>query len=206
MKTLVVERSTETQSVALVVDGATTARTFPALGVRTASWCVKVRDFLSEHGLAFKDLDRFVVGTGPGSFAGVRAAIAFAQGCALGAGKPYVFGIPSAFAFARAGVRTAVVGDARRGQYWVIIFNGFAVEIDFTLVSKEDLFESVPEDGRVASPDDARIGELLTSVFGERYVGAGTPLAERLAEAAVANPAALKAEPLPTYLSPAVRD
>ena len=29
-------------------------------------------------------VDRIVVGMGPGSFAGVRSAIAFAQGCALG--------------------------------------------------------------------------------------------------------------------------
>lgn len=205
MKTLVVERSTETQSVALVADGATIGKVFPALGVRNAGWCVKVRDFLAERGLAFKDLDRFVVGTGPGSFAGVRAAIAFAQGCALGAGKQYAFGIPSAYAFARTGKRIAVVGDARRGQHWRIAFDGHAVARDFALFGKEELYAAVPEDCAVATPDGARIGDLLASIFGDRFLGPGVPLAERLAEAAEANPAALKPEPLPVYLSPAVR-
>ena len=73
------------------------------------------------------DLDgvgRIVVGTGPGSFAGIRSAIAFAQGFALGR-KCEVLGLPSPCAVAAqvyAGAKggdfpLAVVGDARRGKF-----------------------------------------------------------------------------------------
>ena len=74
-------------------------------------------------------VDRIVVGTGPGSFAGVRAALAFAQGYALGRPQCEVFGLPSACALAGEG-RLAVVGDARRGQFWVALFDGFKVDWD----------------------------------------------------------------------------
>ena len=44
-------------------------------------------------------VDRIVVGTGPGSFAGIRSALAFAQGFALGS-KCEVMGLPSPCAVA----------------------------------------------------------------------------------------------------------
>ena len=40
-------------------------------------------------------VDRIVVGTGPGSFAGIRSALAFAQGYALGRPSCEVLGLPS---------------------------------------------------------------------------------------------------------------
>ena len=45
------------------------------------------------------DVELIVVGTGPGSFAGVRAAIAFAQGCSVGNGCE-VLALPSPCAIA----------------------------------------------------------------------------------------------------------
>ena len=65
--------------------------------------------------LALEGVDRIVVGTGPGSFAGIRSALAFAQGYALGR-RCEVLGLPSACALAGDGL-LAVVGDARRGCF-----------------------------------------------------------------------------------------
>jgi tRNA threonylcarbamoyl adenosine modification protein YeaZ len=45
---------------------------------------------MDESLLAFRDLDRIVVTTGPGSFTGLRVGIAAARGIALAAGKPAV--------------------------------------------------------------------------------------------------------------------
>ena len=42
-------------------------------------------------------------------------------------------------------------------------------------------------------------------MFGERYLGGQTPTGEGLGRFAEANPSALKPEPLPIYLNPAVR-
>ncbi len=56
-----------------------------------------------------------VIGTGPGSYTGVRISIAAAQGVALSRGWP-VLGWPS---IATSTVGTySVLGDARRGQYY----------------------------------------------------------------------------------------
>lgn len=59
---------------------------------------------------------RIVVGTGPGSYTGVRIAIAAAQGIALARGWP-VFGLPSIATATEVPCR--VLGDARRGLFYV---------------------------------------------------------------------------------------
>ena len=88
--TLFLERSSAVQSVALARGGAVVAaEAFKGLDARSGEWAVRVRDFV-----AGRRLSRLVVGTGPGSFAGVRAALAFAQGYAIGSGCE-VLGLPS---------------------------------------------------------------------------------------------------------------
>jgi tRNA threonylcarbamoyl adenosine modification protein YeaZ len=174
---------------------------------------VKIRDFLAEHGLGFSGLDRIVVGTGPGSFAGIRGALAFAQGLALGikakrpelAQESIVYGLPSAAALADAAGLTAVVGDARRGLFWVVVYEGAKMVSGFRLVQREDLAAAVSEAATVLTSDGARIGETLKEVSGDRYAGSRPPSAGELARIALAHPDVLVCEPLPVYLSPAVR-
>ena len=156
-------------------------------------------------GLDLSGVDRIVVGTGPGSFAGVRAAIAFAQGYALGKPECEVFGLPSPCALAGDG-RVAVVGDARRGLFWIALFDGFEQKGDVFLADAGLLESSVPAGFSVVAADEARIGERLKEAFGPRYVGGGVPTDEGLRRFAEANPGALKREPLPVYLTPAVRE
>ena len=72
-------------------------------------------------------LGLIVVGTGPGSYTGVRISIAAAQGVALSRSVP-VIGRPSIVVL-DAAERYAVIGDARRGQAYVtIIENGELME------------------------------------------------------------------------------
>lgn len=183
--------------------------------------------------IASLDLDgveRIVVGTGPGSFAGIRAALAFAQGFALG--RPCeVLGLPSPCAIAaQLGGRgpLAVIGDARRGKLWISLFDGFSLVCDIFQVDSafvagsvptnpgsvptflegsvpKTLMGSVPTDCRVVTPDEARIGAMLKAAFGARYLGGQTPTAEGLRTFAEANPSLLTPEPRPIYLNPAVR-
>jgi tRNA threonylcarbamoyl adenosine modification protein YeaZ len=47
-------------------------------------------DLLRDAELQFGDVDRFAVTTGPGSFTGIRVALAAAHGLALGTGKPII--------------------------------------------------------------------------------------------------------------------
>jgi len=162
------------------------------------------RDGAWTDGLELDGVGRIVVGTGPGSFAGVRSAIAFAQGYALGTGCE-VLGLPSACALADGG-KVAVVGDARRGLVWVALFEGFALAKDVFQVPFATLASAVPEDFAVTTPDAQRIGARLQETFGERYRGGATPTDEGLRRFAEANPAILRPEPLPLYLNPAVRE
>lgn len=179
MKTLYIERSTGE--------------------VRSGDWVAK---------LDLEDVGRIVVGTGPGSFAGIRSAIAFAQGFAMGRKGVEVFGIPSPCAVAGSmGLegRLAVVGDARQGKIWIALFDGRTLEKEVFQIESADLAETVPSDYRVVSPDDRRIGALLKETFGGRYLGERIPAEDGLRSYAEACPEALKPEPLPIYLNPAVR-
>ena len=94
--------------------------------------------------LDLEGVGRIVVGTGPGSFAGIRSALAFAQGYALGT-KCEVLGLPSACALAGEG-RLAVVGDARQGKIWIALFNGFNLERDVFQVNESELKGAIPAD------------------------------------------------------------
>ena len=165
--------------------------------------------------LDLEGVERIVVGTGPGSFAGIRSALAFAQGYAL-ATHCEVLGLPSACAIAAQTIEQsnnpniqtmhlAVVGDARQGKFWIALFDGMKLERDVFQVNLAELKGSVPTDCRVVTPDAKRIDGLLQGMFGDRYLGGRTPNGEGLRRFAEANPSVLKPEPLPIYLNPAVR-
>ena len=165
--------------------------------------------------LDLEGVGRIVVGTGPGSFAGIRSALAFAQGYAL-ATKCEVLGLPSACAIAAQTIdqsnssnnqtmHLAVVGDARQGKAWIALFDGFRLEKDIFQVNQGELKGAVPAGYDVVTPDATRIDGLLRETFGECYRGGRTPNDEGLRRFAEACPSILKPEPLPIYLNPAVR-
>ena len=201
MKTLVIDRSTDVQSVAFVGDdGRVESATLEGSDCRSGEWAARVMEFL-----AGRVPDRIAVGTGPGSFAGIRAALAFAQGYAIGSGCE-VLGLPSPCACAPAEGPLAVVGDARRGMFWVALFDGRRLVTDIFQTDGEKLPYRVPMGAVVVTPDAKRIDALLKEKFGDAYRGGSVPTAAGLAGYFAANPAALKPEPLPLYLNPAVRD
>lgn len=201
MNTLFIDRSTDKGSLALVKDGVVVASAeLNSVGINSGAWVSEVRAFLADA-----LLDGIVVGTGPGSFAGIRAALAFAQGYAIGSACT-VKGLPSPCAFAPTEGPLAVVGDARRGKYWVALFDGPKLVTNIFQVDGEMLHLRVPIGVKVVTPDAARIESLLKETFGSDYAGGVCPTASALAAAALANPSFLVSEPLPVYLNPAVRD
>lgn len=97
-----------------------------------------VQDVLSQAGWGKADLTRVAVGVGPGSFTGVRVALALAQGITLGLRIPGV-GVSSLRAVAlgagdeerRARV---VVRDARRDEFFVARYGPDGSELDAPFV------------------------------------------------------------------------
>jgi tRNA threonylcarbamoyl adenosine modification protein YeaZ len=92
-----------------------------------------------------KGLGRFlglVVGTGPGSYTGVRIAIAAAHGVALSREVPVV-GVPSLEAcldYGReSGVDYGVIGDARRGRFYLAEVRGGRLRAQPSLVAPSEL-------------------------------------------------------------------
>jgi len=170
--------------------------------------------------LALDGIERIVVGTGPGSFAGIRSAIAFAQGYQLGRPEVEVLGLPSPGAIAamldpKAVKNLAVVGDARQGKIWLALFRNLqpvreVFQVEATAAAPEALIAAVTEtlgdSAEVVSPDDRRIGGFLKQTFGDRYLGETLPTTEGLRAYAEKRPEQLKPEPLPIYLNPAVRN
>ncbi len=81
---------------------------------------------LADAGLGLADVDRLVVGVGPGPFTGLRVGVVTATTLGLALGRP-VTGVCSLDALARqwadagAPARFAVVSDARRREvYWAV--------------------------------------------------------------------------------------
>lgn len=155
--------------------------------------------------LDLTDVSRIVVGIGPGSFAGIRSALSFALGYAVGKSCE-VLGLPSPCAIIAEDGAFAVIGDARREKYWIALFADKKLICPVFQVEKDQLHLRVPLSAKVVSPDDARIGELLKETFETRYLGLRLPSEAGLKTYAEAHPEALIKEPLPIYLNPAVRD
>jgi tRNA threonylcarbamoyladenosine biosynthesis protein TsaB len=139
MLTLAVETSSPVGSVAIVRDGAVVAETaiqsVPASPrtrriTHSTNLAPAVERLAAEAGLAISDFDLLAAGLGPGSFTGVRVAIATLKGYALAFPKPVV-GVSSMDALALANkdrlpggcTSLAVVVDAGRGEVYCSVYS-----------------------------------------------------------------------------------
>ncbi|MBU4199931.1 MAG: tRNA (adenosine(37)-N6)-threonylcarbamoyltransferase complex dimerization subunit type 1 TsaB [Verrucomicrobia bacterium] len=171
---------------------------------------------LERTSLALSQVDCFAVGLGPGSYTGLRMAVATVMGLAL-PDRRSVYGVSSAEAMAAAflaesvAVSAMVIGDARRHQLWARLFTrqegGCAAASPWMLREPEALAEL--QASAWITPDWDRIGFLLKAqvpsacrLIEERRI----PTAALVGLAACRRiRAAIPSEPLtPIYLHPAV--
>lgn len=137
------------------------------------------------------------VGLGPGSFAGIRAAIATLQGMGIALGLQPV-GFPSAAILALASglKKVTVIGDARRGTLWSVRYTvseaGIKQETPFTVLNRATFTPTA----NMVSPDAARLKEFNLPLV--------EPRAELLQETFAALAESCTNDPLPIYLHPAV--
>ncbi len=143
MITLGIELSSRQGSVALLKDGALLAeKTWVGERVRHNTIFQTLEDLLKEANVSYGDISLYAVGRGPGSFSGMRMSFAVAQVLALPT-KTEVRAVSSGAALALQVAQTflsvpggqtgmsapqkiAVIGDARREQFWVGFFSSAA--------------------------------------------------------------------------------
>jgi tRNA threonylcarbamoyl adenosine modification protein YeaZ len=124
MKILAVEFSSEYRSVALMRDGAVLGRA-AVQGGRASIGLVE--QALQQAGCEREEVETIVVGLGPGSYTGIRGALAFAQGWQLAQGVK-LLGISSVECLAvRAQMEkifgpVSIVIDAQRNEFYLARF------------------------------------------------------------------------------------
>jgi tRNA threonylcarbamoyladenosine biosynthesis protein TsaB len=114
MLILAFDTATDVATSALVSDG-------EVLGERTSRAVTLLEDvdaLLRQAGTHTRELEALAVGTGPGSFTGVRIGLATARGLALALGLP-VAGVSTLDALAAGAPGAFPVIDARRGEVFV---------------------------------------------------------------------------------------
>ena len=156
-----------------------------------------VPDALARLRLSPSDITHCAIGLGPGSFAGIRSALAFLQGFAAPRRLP-ILGISSAAATAKVAQAflsahdakgdLTILGDARRGHYWVYAQGEMRLVpyAEFTLGTAGNAF----------SPEAERL-----CLAGVRPA---IPMARAVGELALDPSIPKLSPPLPIYLHPAV--
>lgn len=114
MTILAIDTSTNHGSVALLVDDALRLDETFAADRRAGAALFPV---LERAAAAAPRVDRVAIGLGPGSYAGVRIAIAAALGWKLGRGAQLV-GLPSVAALETDAPAYLAIGDARRDTFY----------------------------------------------------------------------------------------
>jgi tRNA threonylcarbamoyladenosine biosynthesis protein TsaB len=180
--------STPQASVALAVGGTVFTRAL-AQGQQAALLVPAIQDVLNEGGVAYKELAAIVTTTGPGSFTGLRIALATLHGLVLAHGTPIrLLTAPQAVAFEINQPHFHVALNAGKGELFVQSFSGTAPTGDIRLVKPAELAD-------------------LPDCYGH-HVGVDHPhyrpgpQAATLCSIAPQLPAATLAEAMPHYIRP----
>ncbi|MCP3987093.1 MAG: tRNA (adenosine(37)-N6)-threonylcarbamoyltransferase complex dimerization subunit type 1 TsaB [bacterium] len=209
---LALESATRVMSVA-ILEGPRVVAELSTEGARVHSERLLpgIDTVLKEAGLTLGDLDAIAVSTGPGSFTGLRIAIATAKGLAFGAGPPVV-GVSTLAALARAahGAEGPVAAllDARRGELYAGVWGSADAEGEpiaaESVYSPEELSRLLPPGTRVVVGEDAAEGAAGLAAPGLERLPAVAARAGRVGELAQVRLAAGFAraaeELLPSYL------
>jgi tRNA threonylcarbamoyl adenosine modification protein YeaZ len=188
MTILAIDTSTNRGSVALLADGALLLdETFTADRSHSA-----ILFSVLERAIALApSLDQIAIGLGPGSYAGIRIAIAAAIGLELGTGAKLV-GLPSVAALETVDTRYLAIGDARRETfYFTAVDDGLSTEGPLLLNEAElrdrlashsglPVFTTEPvpgfPDAQLALPSAARLARLAALARGITATGDLEPI------------------------------
>ncbi|MBS0274904.1 MAG: tRNA (adenosine(37)-N6)-threonylcarbamoyltransferase complex dimerization subunit type 1 TsaB [Proteobacteria bacterium] len=166
-----------------------------------------VEDAMRQSGIAFADIERLAVTTGPGSFTGQRVGLAFMRGLRVALKKPLV-GVTTLEAMCAAALNeaktdyAAAIHDARRGEAYLAITSETEVLLPPTLVTLDAAASKIS--GSVPQASVALAGtaaQLIADGLGARAIvtSIGQPDALWVARLAAVAPEPAEA-PHPLYL------
>jgi tRNA threonylcarbamoyl adenosine modification protein YeaZ len=160
MKTLAVDTALGACSVAITADGATRAHRWVAMPRGHAeALAPMVDEAMGEAGLAFADLDRLAVTTGPGTFTGQRVGLAFMRGLRIALGRPLV-GLTTLEVMAAAAAEeaktpwVAVLHEAKRGEVYGALYQGRETILPVQVASYEAFMEEILKVTEGLTPGD----------------------------------------------------
>jgi len=179
------ETGSSTASLAIVAHGRVLGEFSRPVSSHAASIPEEVNELLSEAGVNLSDLAGVAVGTGPGSFTGLRVGLSYAKGLAM-ALRCAIVGLPSLDSVALSVMQSsgATVGqivcpivDARRGEVYAALYrvvsNGLEKLSDDMVATLEWLSQRIPAEAVLAGDHSAAAAGLLVSKLGRRVTVAG---------------------------------
>ena len=200
MKILALEFSSDRRSVAVVANGQLCAQAQEARG-RESHALALVDEALRAAGLEREQIHCLAIGLGPGSYTGIRAAIALAQGWQLARGTEAI-GVSSVECLAgqahaeKMFGRVSMVIDAQRNEFYLARYEiaaaGWRELEPLRLASMDETRAIVKTDGFVIGPEVTRWFPAAQLLF---------PDASVLGQLAAARTSFLPADKLePIYL------
>jgi len=165
MKILALEFSSAQRSVAVAGNGVPLREVIEPGRANTMQPCAMITAALAAAGRERADIEAVVVGLGPGSYTGIRAAIAVAQGWQLARGVK-LLGVSSVAAIAHQahgdGWRgpVHVVVDAQRGEWylatWELTDAAAREAVPLRLAGAAEVAERASAGGGVIGPEAPR--------------------------------------------------
>ncbi len=185
---LAVDTSTEYGSLALVRDGELLEEALlHAPGSFSPVLYEELERLLQRHSLKLADVDCFAAASGPGTFTGVRVALACVMGLAEAMGRPAV-AVSNLQAVARFGTARlrGVALDARRGDIYGAVYDDAGRLVTPEVVAKlTPWLQSLP-----GGVEEFLSNDLALNFEGTRYSNARIVAAPHALAAAVAHIAA----------------
>ncbi len=184
MKILALDSSNQALSVALVEDGRLLAETLLAIKKNHSISLMPTVDFLvAQVGWTPKDLERIVVAQGPGSYTGLRVAVATAKTLAYTL-QIDLIGVSSLQSLVPAGLSGRVIPliDARRNSVYAGVYeNGRATQADQYWVFEELLASLSGQENLTFVGEVTNFVEQIKQAFPEAAIQTSLPSAYQLA-------------------------
>ena len=174
------DTSTSIASLAVIVGGRVAASAERPVTSHGAALPGAIDKVLAEAGLAISGLGAIAVGTGPGSFTGLRIGLSYAKGIAMASGCALV-GVPAFDAMALAALErnnidhgrlVCVIVDARKGEVYAALYrvvaDGLEKLSDEMVIALEHLASRITEDVMFVGDEKAKDAATLVASRGHR--------------------------------------